>query len=44
MPSPPSETKETKPNYLSPDSSWTDGYYTQGTVKYAKRTLLSPKR
>jgi phosphatidylserine/phosphatidylglycerophosphate/cardiolipin synthase-like enzyme len=33
-----------KPNYLSSDSSWTNDYYTKGTVKYAKRTLLSPKR
>jgi len=32
-----------KPNYLSPDSSWTDDYYKKGTVKYAKRTLLSLK-
>jgi phosphatidylserine/phosphatidylglycerophosphate/cardiolipin synthase-like enzyme len=30
-----------KPNYLTPDSSWTDDYYKKGTVKYAKRTLLS---
>ena len=30
-----------KPNYLIPDSSWTDDYYKKGTVKYAKRALLS---
>jgi phosphatidylserine/phosphatidylglycerophosphate/cardiolipin synthase-like enzyme len=30
-----------KPNYLSPDSSWTDDYYKKGTVKFAKRTMFS---
>jgi hypothetical protein len=32
---------ESHPNYLVPDSSWTDDFYKRGTVKFAKRTLLS---
>jgi phosphatidylserine/phosphatidylglycerophosphate/cardiolipin synthase-like enzyme len=32
---------ELKPNYLVPDSSWTDDYYKRGSVKFAKRALLS---
>jgi phosphatidylserine/phosphatidylglycerophosphate/cardiolipin synthase-like enzyme len=32
---------DARPNYLVADSSWTDGYYKKGTVKYFKRTLFA---
>jgi phosphatidylserine/phosphatidylglycerophosphate/cardiolipin synthase-like enzyme len=30
-----------KPNWLSPDSSWTDDYFKKGTVKFARREMLA---